>query len=90
MVYTIKGQGMPRRIVVSPTSNLWVCDTYYKRVSEFTLDGTWIRHVVSGRDGIEKPWDISYHPKHSQFLWVSYVMHNGRKYYIQRFKATNK
>ena len=89
LMYTIAIPGKPRRIVVSPASTLWVCETYFNRVSEFAFDGTWIRHVVSGRDGIKKPWDISYHPKHPQFLWVSYYMQDVKKYYIKRFRATD-
>ena len=89
LMYTIAGPGKPRRIVVSPASTLWVCDTYFNQVSEFAFDGTWIRHVVSGRDGIKKPWDISYHQKHPQFLWVSYHMQDVNKYYIKRFRATD-
>ena len=72
--------------MVSPVSTLWVCDTHFNRISEFTLDGTWIRHVVSGRNGIEQPLDISYHPNHPKFLWVSYYLQGVKNYYIKRFR----
>ena len=88
-VYTIRGQGTPRHILMSPASTLWVCESHHNRVSESTLDGIWIRNVVSDRDGIKNPMDISYHPKHPQFLWVSYFEQNVNKYYIKRFRATH-
>ena len=55
----------------------------------FSLDGIWIRIVVSARDGIKEFMNNSYHLKHPQFLWVSYIIQNVNKYYIKRFKAIN-
>ena len=76
----------PRRMIISPASTLWVCDAGNKRVTEFTLEGVWKRHVLlAERDDIGDPLYISYHPNHTDYLWISYFdkpVYNAKRFQI--------
>ena len=59
----------PNRVIILPTNTLLVSDTHNHRVTEFSLDGTFIRHVLQEDDGIYIPLHLAYqHP----YLWIAY------------------
>ena len=59
----------PEDVILLPTNTLLVADNRNSRVSEFSLQGCFIRHVLQKTDGIDRPEDLSYqHP----YLWVVY------------------
>ena len=56
----------PNSVTVLPCNNILVSDCYNNRVCEFTLDGQFVRHIISDID----------HPRQLQLsyplLWVTY------------------
>ena len=56
----------PMSAVVSDEDTIIVIDGYNSRISEFSFNGTFLRHLVSS-DGINRPYSMSYYYPH---LWV--------------------
>ena len=56
-------------VLVLPTNNILVADVNNHRISEYNMNGQFIRHVLQQQDGIYSPYQISYHHPH---LWVVY------------------
>ena len=59
---------LPYYVLVLPTNNILVADLNNHRISEYNMNGQFIRHVLQQQDGIYRPLQISYHPH----LWVIY------------------
>ena len=75
----------PNRVIILPTNTLLVSDTHNHRVTEFSLDGTFIRHVLQEDDGIYIPLHLAYqHP----YLWIVYkeLEEEGSVIQIKRFQ----
>ena len=75
----------PNRVIILPTNTLLVSDTHNHRVTEFSLDGTFIRHVLQEDDGIYIPLHLAYqHP----YLWIAYkeLEEEGSVIQIKRFQ----
>ena len=65
---TGNGQFMaPMYVLVLPTNNILVADRGNHRISEYNMNGQFIRHVLQQQDGIYHPVQISYHHPH---IWV--------------------
>ena len=60
---------VPCYVLVLPTNNILVADCFNRRISEYNMNGQFIRHVLQQQDGINRPYQISYHHPH---LWVVY------------------
>ena len=60
---------VPSYVLVLPTNNILVADCNNHRISEYNINGQFIRHVLQQQDGIYQPYQISYH--HSN-VWVVY------------------
>ena len=58
---------IPQYVLVLPT-NILVADCNNHRISEYKMNGQFIRQVLQQQDGIYHPEQISYHPH----LWVIY------------------
>ena len=76
----------PRKIIISPLSTLWVVDYYNNRVSEFSLEGRWIRHVLV-LDGELSPIELGVSKQYPQFIWVSYF--KVPRYEVKRFRISH-
>ena len=77
----------PNRVIILPTNTLLVSDFHNHRVTEFSLDGTFIRHVLQEEDGIYVPEHLSYqHP----YLWIAYQKdpsdENRHHWQVKRFQ----
>ena len=62
----------PISAIVSDEDTIIVSDYSNHRVSEFSFNGTFLRHVLVGSDGIEKPISMSYYYPH---LWLVHGDH---------------
>ena len=61
---------LPTSTVVTPEYRVMISDCGYNRISEFSLDdGRFIRHVLTKKNGIYRPWCISLQ---GNLLWVSH------------------
>ena len=60
---------IPWYVLVLPTNNILVADCYNYRISEYNMNGQFIRHVLQQQDVIYRPGQMSYHHPH---LWVAY------------------
>ena len=60
---------VPGYVLVLPTNNILVSDGNNHRISEYNMNGQFIRHVLQQQDGIYQPVQISYHHPH---VWVVY------------------
>ena len=61
---------LPWYVLVLPTNNILVADHLNHRISEYNMNGQFIRHVLQQQDGIYRPVQISYH---HPYLWVVYL-----------------
>ena len=59
----------PCYVLILPTNNILVADAGNHRISEYNMNGQFIRHVLQQQDGIYRPQQISFHHSH---LWVIY------------------
>ena len=57
--------------IVSHEDTIITTNLFNHRVSEFSFNGTFLRHLVVRSDGIYWPWSMSYHYPH---LWL---VHGG-------------
>ena len=73
----------PKDVILLPTNTLLVADRFNNRVSEFTLQGCFIRHVLQETDGIDLPKVLSYqHP----YLWVVYYNQEQKSRQLKSFQ----
>ena len=70
----------PSCVVFSPNGSLFIADKYNDRVSEFSQDGRFLRHVITARDGIKEPVSLSCTYPH---IWVTCNYGNN----VKRFKV---
>ena len=73
----------PDDVILLPTNTLLVADSWNNRVSEFSLQGCFIRHVLQKTDGIAQPEVLSYqHP----YLWVVYYNQTRKSQQLKSFQ----
>ena len=73
----------PYDVILLPTNTLLVADNWNNRVSEFSLQGCFIRHVLQKTDGIDLPKVLSYqHP----YLWVVYYNRTRKSRQLKSFQ----
>ena len=60
---------LPYYVLVLPTNNILVADFGNHRISEYNMNGQFIRHVLQQQDGIYEPLQISYHHPN---VWAVY------------------
>ena len=58
----------PHCVIFSQWGSILVTDTYNNRISEFSEDGAFIKHLLTDQDDIYKPISISYN---KPYLWVA-------------------
>ena len=59
----------PTSTVVTPEHTVLIADRDNNRISEYSLDdGRFIRHVLTDKEGIDRPWCISLQ---GDLLWLS-------------------
>ena len=86
---SIGGQGSgdgqldgPYSVVSLPTGNILVADYSNRRISEFSTEGRFACHILREKDGIYKPWHLSYqHPN----LWVV-ILHSDNTWHLKCYK----
>ena len=59
----------PSAALVSDEDTIIVTDELNRRVSEFTVNGTFLRHPIVRSDGIDSPFSMSYY---YPYLWLIY------------------
>ena len=59
----------PLSAIVSDEDTIIISDLYNYRVSEFSFNGTFLRHLLVSSDGIDRPWYMSYYYPH---LWLTH------------------
>ena len=57
----------PQAAIVSDEDTIIIADYHYRRVSEFSFNGTFLRHLLDRSDGINGPYSLSYYYPH---LWL--------------------
>ena len=67
----------PGAAIVSDEDTIIILDQENYRVSEFSFDGTFLRHIFHVSDGIDRPGHISYYYPH---LWLDNGNANLRRY----------
>ena len=67
----------PGAAIVSDEDTIIILDQENYRVSEFSFDGTFLRHILDVSDGIDRPGHISYYYPH---LWLDNGNANLRRY----------
>ena len=63
----------PTSAIVSDEDTIIISDHYNHRVSEFSFNGTFLRHLLVRSDGIVFPYSMSYYYPH---LWLDHGHHN--------------
>ena len=58
----------PECVIFSPWGSILVTDTGNNRISEFSEDGAFIKHLLTDQDDIYRPVSISYN---KPYLWVA-------------------
>ena len=59
----------PISAVVSDEDTIIISDYWNHRISEFSFNGTFLRHLLVRSDGIYRPFSMSYYYPH---LWLVY------------------
>ena len=72
---------IPQYVLVLPTNNILVADRGNHRISEYNMNGQFIRHVLQQQDGIYEPWQILYHHPN---VWVVY---NDSGHFVLQLKC---
>lgn len=66
---TNDGQLMyPRATAVTAAGNILVADWSNNRICEFTLDGQFMRHLLTNKHGIKEPYGLAYT---KPYLWIT-------------------
>ena len=61
------GPSLPQSAIVSDEDTIITSDRWNHRISEFSFNGTFLRHLLVSSDGIKEPQSMSYYYLH---LWV--------------------
>ena len=69
----------PVSSIVSDEDTIIISDRNNHRVSEFSFNGTFLRHLLVSSDGIYRPWSMSYYHPH---LWLT---HSYPHYKLYRY-----
>ena len=69
----------PQAAIVSPDNTIIVADYHNNRLSEFTMEGLFVRQILDSDDGITKPEALSFWFPN---LWV---IHSGGKLYGYKY-----
>ena len=69
----------PASAIVSDENSLIISDRDNHRISEFSINGTFLRHLLVRSDGIYRPWSMSYYYPH---LWL---VHGHPHYKLYRY-----
>ena len=67
----------PQSAIVSDEDTIIISDFYNNRVSEFSFNGTFLRHLLVRSDGIYRPYSMAYYYPH---LWLVYGYSNNKPY----------
>ena len=67
----------PQAAVISGEDTIIIADYHNVRVSEFSFNGTFLRHLLDRSDGINGPYSLSYYYPH---LWLVDGFPNGKLY----------
>ena len=67
----------PRSAIVSDEDTIIILDSRNHRISEFSFNGTFLRHLLDRSDGIYSPGSMSYYYPH---LWVHHGYPNSKLY----------
>ena len=59
----------PTSAIVSDENTIIISDYSNNRISEFSFNGTFLRHLLVSSDGIYSPWSMSYYHPH---LWMTH------------------
>ena len=59
----------PKSAIVSDEDTIIISDWINHRVSEFSFNGTFLRHLLVSSDGIYRPYSMSYYHPH---LWITH------------------
>ena len=73
----------PQAAIVSSYNTIIVADYDNNRLSEFTMEGQFVRQILNSSDGIIKPKALSFW---SPYLWV---VHRRRRLYRYKFEMLN-
>ena len=68
----------PLSAIVSDEDTIFVSDYHNHRVSEFSFNGTFLRHLLVRSDGIYRPYSMSYYHPH---LWLTHGHYPSFKLY---------
>ena len=68
----------PASAIVSDENTIIISDRSNHRVSEFSFNGTFLRHLLDRSDGIYRPYSMSYYYPH---LWLTH----GSPYKLYRY-----
>ena len=68
----------PASAIVSDEDTIIISDLYNYRISEFSFNGTFLRHLLVSSDGIDWQWSMSYYYPH---LWLVHGSYSHRKLY---------
>ena len=74
----------PSSAIVSDEDTIIISDLLNDRVSEFSFNGTFLRHLLVISDGINWPWPMSYYHPH---LWLvhGHPHHKPYRYNLYRY-----
>ena len=79
---------MPQCAIVTPWHTILVADRDNDRVTEFSMDGRFVRHLLTKEDGVRKPRRLSVL---GPYLWLSYRPGLlSKEYNIKRFQILKK
>ena len=68
---------VPASAIVSDEDTIIISDDLNHRVSEFSFNGTFLRHLLDRSDGIYRPYSLSYYNPH---LWLVHGFPNNKPY----------
>ena len=69
---------LPTSAIVSDEDTIIISDYFNHRISEFSFNGTFLRHLLVSSDGIDRPLYMSYYHPH---LWMTHVYNPPYKLY---------
>ena len=73
----------PTDVSLAPSGNLWVADFLSYRIQEVTLDGAFVRHLLTfARDNLNSPSYIAYDCQQKNAIWVANFNVKAVKRYI--------
>ena len=74
----------PVSAIVSDEDTIIISDNYNDRVSEFSFNGTFLRHLLVRSDGIIHPYSISYYYPHLWMVYGSFSHYKPYRYNLYR------